>query len=71
MSDDKVITTGAELRQRMRDSGQTIEHSRENGYFLNHTHERISPLAVAEERMRIERMRNELRIDAPRMSRSR
>jgi len=54
----------------MRVSGQTLEHNRE-GYFLSHTHERVSPLAVAEERMRIERMRNELRIDAPRMSRSR
>ena len=70
MSDDKVITTGAELRHRMRVSGQTLEHNRE-GYFLSHTHERVSPLAVAEERMRIERMRNELRIDEPRMSRSR
>lgn len=70
MSDQKIIQTGAELRQRMRESGQTLEHNRE-GYFLSHTHERVSPLAVAEERMRIDHMRRELRIDAPRMSRSR
>jgi len=63
---DKIIATGAELRQRMRASGQTLEHNRD-GYFLSHTHERVSPLAVAEERIRIERVRKELRIDAPRL----
>jgi predicted MPP superfamily phosphohydrolase len=70
MSDEKIISTGAELRSRMRASGQTLEHSREKGYFLSHTHEPVSALAVAEYRISIDRMRNELKIDPPRLSRS-
>ena len=59
MSDQWTITTGAELRQRIR-SGEHLEHSRENGYFLRFSLERVSPLAVAEERLRVDRMRDDL-----------
>lgn len=70
MPEEWTIKTGAELQKRMR-AGEHLEHSREKGYFLRFSHESVSPVAVAEHRVRIDRMRRELGIDAPRLSRSR
>lgn len=62
-SDLWTITTGADLNRRIRESGQTLEHDRERGYFLSQTHESVSPIAVAERRLGMERMREELGIN--------
>jgi hypothetical protein len=57
-----TITSADDLGKRMRESRQTLEHDR-RGYFLSQTHERVSPLAVAEERVRINRMSEALKKD--------
>lgn len=69
MSEQWTIKTGEELQKRLR-QGEHLEHN-ERGYFLRFSHERVSPAAAAEYRARIDRMRSELGIDAPRLSRSR
>jgi hypothetical protein len=63
MSDEKTIATGAELNRRIRESGQDLEYSKENGWRLNQTHERVSDRAVSERRAGWERMAAELSID--------
>jgi len=69
MADQKMITKIEDLRLRLR-SGQHLEHD-VKGYFLKPSLERVSPVAVAQERMRVDRMKQELGIDGPRLSRSR
>jgi len=69
MSEQWTIKTGAELQSRIR-QGEHLEHNRE-GYFLRFSHESVSPVAAAEYRVSIDRMRRETGIDAPRQSRSR
>lgn len=69
MEEQWKITKGEDLRSRIR-AGQHLQHD-VKGYFLTPSLERVSPIAVAQERMRIDRMKAELRIDAPRLSRSR
>lgn len=69
MSDEWTIKTGAELQNRIR-QGEHLEHGRD-GYHLRFSHDTVSPVAVAEYRVRIDRMRREVGIDSPRLSRSR
>lgn len=60
MSEQKMIMTGADLRARIR-AGYHLEHD-VKGYFLVPSLERVNSVAVAEERVRIERMKEDLGI---------
>ena len=68
MAEQNMIMRGEDLRSRIR-AGQHLEHD-VKGYYLAPSLERVSPVAVAQERMRIDRMKAELGIDAPRLGRS-
>jgi hypothetical protein len=70
MADEKIINTGKELNQRIRESGQSVVPRPGGGWYLNQTHERVSDKAVSERRAGMDRLRDDLRREYPSLSRS-